>query len=445
MMKGFAFKILAPKDITGVLNMIGVHPAVVQENIERPVADNAMAFFNALAEFAYDMDTQQVKAQMPAGILYPEIYDEAMDVLTVFKLSRQLAIVNLVDDFNFKDFWEPISKRFRALLSGMINFCRYKEAKVIVITGMKEDVQALDAQRLELVEKLNQVDSDLGAAQVRHNAELQDMWKAENEVAEAKATNDKLARQRSSADRVVEDAEKKRHAVKDLVRQGEHRIEQLREQVSSLQGQIAESPEGLEKEIEELKGGVRQLKAILEEKANQRRSHSQRDQMFGRLVKHMEGYKEELTRVGSIASSADAAKQRCTSSREELAQLRQALEAARQDGTDLDVSLKSVMADTEKAKQVHAQRVQQLEVRRQQALQQHQELQAKRSEEQRQLHLLQSQRMELEAEVAAARRGHEVEMGELRAISKAVLDKAESYNLSLENLIQEHGHNNAKV
>ncbi|CAK9029749.1 unnamed protein product [Durusdinium trenchii] len=103
------------------------------------------------------------------------------------------------------------------------------------------------------------------------------------------------------------------------------------------------------------------------------------------------------------------------------------------------------MADTEKAKQVHAQRVQQLEVRRQQALQQHQELQAKRSEEQRQLHLLQSQRMELEAEVAAARRGHEVEMGELRAISKAVLDKAESYNLSLENLIQEHGHNNAKV
>lgn len=97
--------------------MIGVHPAVVQENIERPGADNAMAFFNALAEFAYDMDSQQVKAQMPAGILYPEIYDEAMDVLTVFKLSRQLAMINLVDDFNFKDFWDPISKRFRALLS----------------------------------------------------------------------------------------------------------------------------------------------------------------------------------------------------------------------------------------------------------------------------------------------------------------------------------------
>ena len=37
------------------------------------------------------------------NVLYPEIYDEAMDVLTVFKLSRQLALINLVDDFNFKD------------------------------------------------------------------------------------------------------------------------------------------------------------------------------------------------------------------------------------------------------------------------------------------------------------------------------------------------------
>ncbi|CAE7203353.1 NUF2 [Symbiodinium natans] len=439
MLKGFAFKILAPKDITGVLNMIGVHPAVAADNIDRPSADNAMAFFNALAEFAYDMDSQQVKAQMPA-VTAPEIYDEAMDFLTIFKLSRQLAMINLVDDFNFKDFWEPIPKRFRALLSGMINFCRYKEAKVVVITGMKEDVQALDSNRLEMVDKLNQVDAELGAAQERHNAELQDMWNAENEAAEAKATNDKLTRQRSSADRVVEDAEKKRASVKERVRQGEQRIEQLREQVNALQSQIAESPEGLEKEIEELKSGVCQLKAVLEDKANQRRAHSQRDQVFCRLLRHLECYKDELNRVGNVASNADTAKQRAATAREELGLLRQSLEAVKQDGAELEQSLKSIVVDNERAKQVHAERMEQLEVRRQAALQQHQELQAKRTEEQRQLHQLQSQRLELEAEVAAVRRAHAAEMGELRVMWKAVLDKAESYNLSLEALFHEHSH-----
>ena len=61
MLKGFAFKILAPKDITGVpflphsksgemlvpwclevLNMIGVHPAVAADNIDRLQADGVM-------------------------------------------------------------------------------------------------------------------------------------------------------------------------------------------------------------------------------------------------------------------------------------------------------------------------------------------------------------------------------------------------------------------
>ena len=35
------------------------------------------------------------------------------------------------------------------------------------------------------------------------------------------------------------------------------------------------------------------------------------------------------------------------------------------------------------------------------------------------------------------RRAHELEMGELRAISKGILDKAESYNVSLDTMILE--------
>merc|ERR1719343_1806406 len=140
-------------------------------------------------------------------IQHAEIYDEAMDVLTVFKLVKQLALINMVDDTNLRDMWEPNTKRFRAVLSGIINFCRYKEAKVIVITGMKEDLHSLDAVRLDLVEKSTQQEASLTAAQEQRNSELQEMWAAEQEVQEAQATVDKLSRSRQAADRVVEEAE----------------------------------------------------------------------------------------------------------------------------------------------------------------------------------------------------------------------------------------------
>merc|ERR1719343_1935663 len=130
-----------------------------------------------------------------------------MDVVTVFRLCRQMAAINMIDDFNLKDIWEPATKRFRAVLSGVINFCRYKEAKVIVITSMKEDLHSLDAVRLDLVEKSTQQEACLTAAQEQRNSELQEMWAAEQEVQEAQATVDKLSRSRQAADRVVEEAE----------------------------------------------------------------------------------------------------------------------------------------------------------------------------------------------------------------------------------------------
>lgn len=439
MMKGFAFKVLQPKDIVSVLSMMGVHPVATQDHIDRPTSANAVAFFNALAEFAYDMEAQQVKAQMPETVHFPEIYDEAVDALMVFKLSRQLAMINLVDDFNIRDIWDPIPKRFRALLSGMINFCRYKEAKVIVITGMKEDVQALDNDRLMLVDRLNQADSELAAAQERHNAELHDMWTAENEVAAAKAVVDKLTRNRSYADRVVEDSEKNLAASKEKKLELEQRAEQLRDQVEALQEQVAESPEGLEKEIEDLQTGVRQQKSWLEEKANERRSRAQRDQILSKLATHVESYHGELVRLQKADTAAQVAKRRTTAAKDEMAALRLKLAAREQEAAELEQAVQNVVADTERAKKSQVEKMQQLEVRRQAALHQHKNLQAKRSEEQKQMNLLQSQRMELEAELASRRRAHEAEMSELRAKKETVLENAEAYSQSVEALIHSFG------
>merc|ERR1740139_1179843 len=132
-------------------NMIGVHPSVTADAIDRPTPENAATYFHHLAEFAYDMDVLQVKAQMPAvtqhaGQLYSEVFDKAMDVLTVFRFAKQLALINIVEDFSLKDVWEPAPKRFRVLLSSMINFCRYKEGRVTLITSLKEQQHLYESQ-----------------------------------------------------------------------------------------------------------------------------------------------------------------------------------------------------------------------------------------------------------------------------------------------------------
>lgn len=438
MQRGFAFKLMAPKDIANVLAMIGVHPAVTHDNIEKPNIETASAMYQHLAEFAYDMDIQQVKArahEIQNIGHYMEIFDEAMDVISTFKLARELALINRVEDFGMKDIWDPQTKRLRAVLSGMINFCRYKESQTNVITTMKQEVHTLDSIRLELVDKSNAVGHELAEAQAQHSAELQDMWTAENEMQEATSIVDKLDKQKQAADRLLQTAESKLESAKERLTQNEQRSEQLRENIASLQEQVAESPEGLEREVQELQLAIRVQKQRVEDKSDEKRARTQRVQALGRLQGNVETYKGSLEKVANAAAAQSVARDHAWRTRNDLAAMRSALEARRGEEVELGQAVEQVTLDMKNVEQAHADHVKACEERRQQALAQQEELQGKRTEEQRQWSRLQAQKEEIELEIGSVRRAHETEMNDFHTNLTAMQEDGEAYVQAMEGLM----------
>jgi len=429
---------LSPKDISGVLTMIGVHPAATPDVIEKPTADAAGSTFMHLTEFAYDMDPQQLKLQVPRDTQSADIYNDVIDLITVFKLTKQLAAINHIEDVCLKDFWDPSPKRFRTILSGIINFCRYKEVQAVVTNGMKENLQAQDGVRLEFVEKSNQLELDLAAAQEQHNSELHDLWAAENDVQELRVTLERLRRQRQTADHVLEETEAKRVGAQERKVQVQEQIARAREQIEGLRDQVAESPEGLEREIEDLQLTARNQKAQLEERGEERRARLQRDQVLGRLMAGLERYRDELAKAGEATATSRAARERTGAAREDLKRLQASLEAARTEVSELEQAVLQTTTEIERSKEDYEERVQRLEERRRQALLQQEGLQAKRTEEQKRLHALQAQRIELEAELASSRRAHEAEMNGLRARHRAVFEKGEVYDQQVDVLLSQY-------
>jgi len=444
MQRGFAFKLMATKDIANVLAMVGVHPVVTPENIEKIGTDSrelAASMYQCLAEFAFDMEIQQVKGRAPemAGVgQYMEIFDEAMDVVTIFKLARQLAFINRVEDFSMKDLWEPQAKRLRAVLSGMINFCRFKESQTTVITSLKQEFGAIDSTRLELVDKANIVGHDLAVAQAQHSAELQDMWVAENEMQEATSMVEKLQKQKQAADRVHDNAEAKLAGTRERLAQNERRAEQLHENIQGLQEQVAESPEGLEREVQELQMGIRQQKARVGEKSDEKRARVQRVQALGRLKSNVDEYKETLEKVVHVAALQAAACDRTRGARGELGAMRATLEVSRAEEVSLSQQVEQVSLDMNAAEQAHAGHVQEFEERRQQAMGQHQQLQEKRTDEQRMWQELQTQRAQLEAEIASVTREYEAEVNDFHAKLGGIQEEGQQYVHTVEGLVTQY-------
>lgn len=439
MQKGLQFKLLTCKDISGVLAMIGVHPAITPDAIEKPTSEVSMSAFQHLAEFAYEMDPQQLKALLPRVYQLPaEIYTDALDVLTVFRLTRRLAQINHIDDFGLKDLWDPQPKRFRTVLSGVVNFCRFKEVQAVVTNGMKENLQAQDGVRVTLVQASNQLEVELAAAQEQHSAELHEMWVAENDAQELRTTLERLRRQKQSADQVLEETESKLLAMQQRTTQIQDEATAVKEQIAGFMDQIAESPQGLEDEIHMLQQNVQTQRVTIAERTDIKRTRMQRDNVLGRLMANLETYGGELSKVGQAAATASAARERSAVARKDLGDLRKRVESVREEAVELTQAVAQTTDEIQHAKEDHQTRLQQLEQRRQQALVQHGDLQARRSEEQRQHHALQAQRLELEAELASIRRFHMAEMSDLRAKHQTILERSDIYDQQLDHMFVQH-------
>jgi len=443
MQRGLAFKLMTPKDIATVLGVIGVHPAVTHESITKPTAEIASKIYKRLSEFAYDLvDVEHVKGRAPEvkGIgPYMEIFDEGMDLIAIFKLAKQLALISGIEDFSMKDIWNPQAKRFRAILSGMINFCRYKESQTAVMTTMKQDIQALENVCLERVEKSNALGHELAEAHAQHLAEIEPMVAAENELQESTGVVDKLQTQREAADRLHETVHARFEATNKRIADAEQRAQQRRDNIAALKEQVAESPEDLEQELQELQLAIRGQKARVEEKSDEKRARVQRVQVLGRINGHLDQYKELLNNGEQSAALVGAACDRSRGARNELAAIRSSLDARHTEELDLVQSVEQISVDIDDAKQMHDKQVQEFEDRRQEATRQQQELLGKQTEEQLQWSELQAQASSLETELANVRRSHEMDLKNLELQLTTVLDDGAQYVDSVDGLMTQYG------
>jgi len=354
-------------------------------------------------------------------------------------LSRRLAEVNGIEDFSFKDIFEPASKRFRLALSGMINFCRYKESKSSIFTSYKEDMTSYDSERLQLIDKSHKLEQELIHSQEVHSETLQDRYEADRAAQEAQTGVDKFRRHIKIAEGCVKEQEKQLAAVKEKSERLQDQVQQARDKVVYLKDQIVDDPQGLEQEIEELALTVRQERVRLEEKTVEKRARAQRDQALSRLIKELEARAEEVSRLQQVVRDNNMAKARSSKEKQELDLLRQNLDVQNFEVTEQEQRIAQIQKDMQRAAQLHADRLEELEARRKKAMEDQQELQAKAAENQKQWSALQQQRLELETELASAKRNLDAEIVDLTMQHDSLLDSTSSYQQGMAELLTQYG------
>ena len=106
-----------------------------------------------LAEICTGISREEMSQPAFSGLSvlnYPELHEESISQLNSFRAVSKMMEICGIQDFSMKDFMAPSGKRLRRQLSGIINFAKFREERLVLLSD-------LNSTREVLLERMNKL------------------------------------------------------------------------------------------------------------------------------------------------------------------------------------------------------------------------------------------------------------------------------------------------
>jgi len=241
----FSFPLLSGKEILGC--MADLQIPLGEEALQEPARhrEAVRRAFEALVELCTDVTREELSQPAFSGLAalnYPELHEESIPALAFYRAAGKLMDVCGVRDFSIRDVLDPSPKRLRRCLSAAINFCKFREERLVLFTELMEARQAtLDGLAAAQDEKAR-LEAELAALREETAAEVvvieAETRACDGLAAEIEKLNHAQAALKAESRGVKKTAADRKEALLALARD----LEALITEKDRLRGQVVQSP-----------------------------------------------------------------------------------------------------------------------------------------------------------------------------------------------------------
>lgn len=152
----YSFPLLKTDELVKCLNELGI--PVRQEELLDPEnhKESCRRIFECLAEICTGITKEELDQPAFAGadaIAHAELHDESIPKFNHFRACCKMMEICDVTDFSIKDIMNPAANRLRRHLSGIINYAKFREERLILLADLSTKREGLIAQLNQLREK----------------------------------------------------------------------------------------------------------------------------------------------------------------------------------------------------------------------------------------------------------------------------------------------------
>lgn len=157
----FSFLLIKIPEIIMCLSELGI--SICEDELTHPEnhRESVRRILEHLAEIFTGISRDEIIQPAFSGLSmlnYPELHEDSIPVLNSFRVCNKLMEVCGISDFSVKDLLMPTTKRLVKILSGIINYAKFREERLNVIADLndhREETMQRLTQAREANEKLN--------------------------------------------------------------------------------------------------------------------------------------------------------------------------------------------------------------------------------------------------------------------------------------------------
>ncbi|KAK9221044.1 hypothetical protein WN944_009468 [Citrus x changshan-huyou] len=255
-MSKFDYPRLSATEIVTILTETEI--AVITENdLKNPNPDFVSDLYTRLLIFLdvlHEDDQGQLDFAALEQLENPDLHVRSVQIMKLYSMVKEVVTtVNCPMNFTLKDLIRPDATRTEYFLSAILNFCLYKDTKMNLLRPIAEDLTRLDEQRSELEDKISQLNAEIAAYNEVRERELPLVQEVDAKVKELRQTIQDLNKHQVSLRTTLNKLKEKTGALDEKFSQTEFDLVQSVQQNADLRSKIVQSPEKLQRTLEEKK------------------------------------------------------------------------------------------------------------------------------------------------------------------------------------------------
>ncbi|CAM6103162.1 unnamed protein product [Calypogeia fissa] len=260
----YQFPILPVDDI--VANVVEMGGSLDEKSLLNPTYEVIWPLYESMAQYVLTLSREEL--QQPAfdkwcKLEYPEMHEESVGCFASWRTIQGLMFAAGCHDISLRDLIKPESSRTIKFLSGLINFAKFRKEREDQLADLQDEALAETRQMLE--ETTAQAKHEIASIEAERENQIPEVQRLEAENKELWQEIVVLNKKQSAFQNEIRVLKQELTSITDAIAGQNYMLQQAKQEESDLRGQIVESPEVLERALEETKATLASTEAGLEE------------------------------------------------------------------------------------------------------------------------------------------------------------------------------------